>query len=141
MSARSSRRRRGFTLIEVLLVLAILVILGGTVAFYFAGMQKRGFEDSAKTQLGEFEKQLSLYHLDVGTFPQSSQGLEALRRPPADLDNPQKWRGPYAAKDIPLDPWGKPYQYEAGGDGSYRIWSLGADGQDNTEDDVAVIGS
>ena len=132
------RRRRGFTLMEVLLVLAIIVILGSMVGFFIAGMQRGAYEDLARTQMGLFEQQLEAYRLHVGSLPTSNQGLQALRYAPSDLNNPQKWRGPYAAKDIPADPWGNPYQYEMISSEQYRIWSWGADLMDGTEDDVII---
>ncbi len=128
------RRRRGFTLMEVLLVLAILVILGSLVGYYFAGMQKRGYSDAAKAQIGMFEQQLDLYHLDVSGYPTTTQGLTALRQAPSDLRVPEKWRGPYAEKDIPMDPWGNPYQYELLGAEEFHIWSLGPNAQDAGDD-------
>lgn len=133
------RRRRGFTLMEVLLVLAILVILGSMVGFYIIGIQKTGYEDIARTQINMLEQQLTVYRLHVGTYPNTNQGLQSLRMPPADLSNPNKWRGPYAQKDIPMDPWGNPYQYELAGPEDYRIWSMGADGVSGTEDDVSNV--
>ena len=134
---RRRRRRRGFTLMEVLLVLAILVILGSMVGFFIAGMQKTAYQDLARSQIGMFENQLDAYRLHVGTYPNANQGLQALRTPPADLQNPAKWRGPYSQKEIPADPWGNPYQYELVGPEQVRIWSWGPDGADGTEDDVA----
>lgn len=84
-----------------------------------------------------FEGQLDAFRLHVGSYPTTNQGLQALRTPPADLKNPAKWRGPYAQKEIPMDPWGNPYQYELVGPEQVRIWSWGADNADGTEDDIA----
>jgi general secretion pathway protein G len=138
LNQRKRRSRRGgFTLMEVLLVLAILVILGSMVGFFIAGMQKGAYEDLARSQIGMFESQLDAFRLHVGSYPTTNQGLEALRTAPADLRNPAKWRGPYATKEIPMDPWGNPYQYELVGPEQVRIWSWGADNADGTEDDVA----
>jgi general secretion pathway protein G len=131
------RRRQGFTLMEVLLVLAILVILGSMVGFFIAGMQKGAYQDLARTQIGMFENQLDVYRLHIGSYPNTNQGLQSLRVPPADLQNPAKWRGPYSQKEIPTDPWGNNYQYELIGPEQYRIWSIGPDGVSGTEDDVA----
>ncbi len=130
------RRRRGFTLMEVLLVLAILVILMSMVGVFVAGIQTGAYEDLALTQISMFENQLDAYRLHVGRYPDTNQGLEALRSPPPDLQNPNRWRGPYSQKDIPTDPWGNPYQYELIGPEQFRIWSWGADGVPGTEDDV-----
>lgn len=142
MSARYRRcrqRRRGFTLIEVLLVLVILVILGSMVVFQVGRSQKKALVNQAKAQIGAFELPLGQYHLDVLDYPSPSAGLEALRSQPADLANPAKWNGPYLNKQVPLDPWGRPYQYMAPGkmnlDG-FDIWSFGPDGVDGTEDDI-----
>jgi general secretion pathway protein G len=82
---QNRRRRRAFTLMEVLLVLAILVILGSMVGFFIAGMQRGAYEDLARTQIGMFANQLDVYRLHVGSYPNANQGLQALRLPPADL--------------------------------------------------------
>lgn len=138
MARRRNRRARGagFTLMEVLLVLAILVILGSMVGVFIQGAQKRAYEDAARSQIASFETQLKMFRLDVGSFPSTNQGLDALLNRPADLRNPNKWRGPYAEKSIPMDPWGNPYQYELIGPEQVKIWSWGADNADGTEDDV-----
>ncbi len=141
---RARRRRGGFTLLEVLLVLAILVILGSMVTIYFVGIQKSGYEQSARVQIGEFEKAIDMYYLQVGQYPSASHGLEALRTPPPDLKNPQKWQGPYIRDTIPTDPWDNPYQYElldtnAMSLNPYKITSWGADGVEGTEDDISNI--
>jgi general secretion pathway protein G len=133
------RRRGGFTLMEVLLVLAILVILGSMVGFFIAGMQKGAYEDLARSQISTFESLLDAYRLHVGSYPTSSQGLQALWQPPADLKNPAKWRGPYATKEIPADPWGNPYQYELMNADQYHIWSWGPDGVNGSDDDVSNL--
>ncbi|MCU0872627.1 MAG: type II secretion system major pseudopilin GspG [Pirellulaceae bacterium] len=130
-------RRAGFTLMEVLLVLAILVILGSMVGIFIQSAQKGAYEDLARTQISSFESQLQMFRLNVGSYPSTNQGLEALRQPPADLKNPAKWRGPYAAKEIPMDPWGNPYQYELVGPEQIHIWSWGNDSTDGTEDDIS----
>jgi general secretion pathway protein G len=134
-----NRRRGGFTLMEVLLVLAILVILGSMVGFFIAGMQRGAYEDLARSQISSFEGLLDAYRLHVGSYPTSTQGLQALWQPPADLKNPAKWRGPYATKEIPADPWGNPYQYELMNADQYHIWSWGPDGANGTDDDVSNL--
>jgi general secretion pathway protein G len=128
-------RRRGFTLLEVLLVLAILVILTSTVGYYFVGAQRRANMRATAVQINLIEKLLMDYHTDVGSFPATEQGLGALRVAPAGLPT-NKWAGPYAEKDIPLDPWGNPYQYELTGPESFRIWSFGPDRQDGSGDEI-----
>ena len=136
--ARKHRaRRRGFTLMEVLLVMAILVILGSMVGFSVIQMKRGADEDAARVQIGLFEQQLDAYRLHVGTYPTANQGLQALWAQPADLSNPTKWRGPYAKKEIPPDPWGNPYQYELINNDQFHIWSWGADGINGSDDDLS----
>lgn len=132
-SRRSRRRRGGFTLLEVLLVLAILVIMGSTVGYYIFGMQKKGYVRTTQTQLGMLEDTINLYAMDMGSPPQSLSGL---RMRPDGAQNAHKWDGPYAEKDIPADPWGNQYQYEIGQDGTFNVWSMGPDSASGSEDDV-----
>lgn len=136
---RLPRRRSGFTLMEVLLVLAILVILGSMVTYYFVGAQKKAYARAAQSQIGMFERMMTDYRLDVGTYPTTAQGLEALRTAPTELTNANKWGGPYVSKAIPLDPWGNPYQYELVDADNFRIWSWGPDAQDGTGDEVSNL--
>ena len=137
---RSSRRRRGgFTLVEVLLVLAILTVIASVVTYNYGRIRANAFRDAARTQIKVFDGPLEMYRLQVGDFPSTSQGLEALRTAPSDLANPEDWAGPYLKSAVPQDPWKRDYQYEY--PGKYDptvpdIWSLGPDGADGTEDDV-----
>lgn len=117
---------------EVLLVLAILVILGGTATFFFAGMQTNAYRRAALAQINATKGFLDAYRIDVGRYPNS---LDDLYQMPADLANPTKWNGPYIDKPMPLDPWDNPYTYEVSGD-QYIISSLGPDGAPNTDDDI-----
>src|SRR5688572_25885323 len=103
------RRRGGFTLMEVLLVLAILVILGSLVAMSFSGVISDSDRKAAQAQVSLFEHPLEMYNLAVRDYPSTAQGLEALRNPPTDLPNPHKYTGPYLDKPLPLDPWDHPY--------------------------------
>jgi len=80
-----------------------------------------------------------MYQQDIGSYPTSQQGLEALRTPPADMVDPTKWHGPYLRKDIPLDPWGNKYIYELQGPATYQIYSAGPDGQPGTDDDIGTV--
>ncbi len=131
------RPRHGFTLMEVLLVLVILVLLGGTAGLFFINIQKNAFQDTARTQITQFKQALDLYRLDVGSFPSEQQGLEVLHTPPSDLSNPQKWRGPYLKDAIPKDPWDMPYKYTIVDANTVQISSAGPDRQEGTQDDVS----
>ena len=136
---RRRRARQGFTLMEVLLVLAILVILGTLVVANFSGILAGSKVKAAKAQLSAFEQQIDIYQLDVGVYPTAQQGLQALRTAPPDLADPSKWLGPYARKDIPPDPWGNQYYYELVTPTQYKLYSAGPDGTTNTADDVVNV--
>lgn len=126
---RSKNRRSGFTLLEVLLVLVILVILGSMATVFIRGAGQRARYNAAKAQISAFENVLKMYEVDFQMYPTSSEGLSVLRMPP-------NGGAPYLDKDPPLDPWGNPYQYESTGD-QYRIWSMGPDRQSDTGDDIS----
>lgn len=134
----SRRRRRGFTLIEVLLVLAILVILAGLSVVAIANVQGNANNRLAKGQIGSLQSAMDMYKLDVNAYPTTAVGLNALVAPPSDLKNPNKWKGPYVTNGtLPTDPWGNPYQYELIGPRQYKIFSAGEDGEPNTADDIS----
>lgn len=137
---RRRRRREGFTLIEVLLVLVILVILGSLVGIQIRSAQKKGLVNAAKAQIGMFETPLESYMVDMGQYPSSSAGLEALRSSPAEAaGQTSKWQGPYLQKAVPPDPWGRAYQYVCPGRHNtdrFDVWSTGPDGADGTDDDI-----
>ena len=139
----SDRRssRRGFTLMEVLIVLAILVMLVGMVAPRFLGAQKQGEIRAAKTQIGLLQSSLEHYASDVKTYPTTEQGLGALISKPSDLEETITYRdGGYLSGDMPKDPWGQDYHYEyppTHGTGDRPdIWSNGPDRVEGTDDDV-----
>ncbi|MFH1921441.1 MAG: type II secretion system major pseudopilin GspG [Planctomycetota bacterium] len=140
-TARKQRRRRGgFTLIEVLLVLTILVIIASLAVVAYGPIQRSAYIKAADTQIKAFKTPLQAYRLDIGDFPSTSQGLEGLLAAPSDLANPDKWFGPYLdSQVVPKDPWGNVYQYEYPSKNQELwpdIWSFGPDGQDGTDDDV-----
>ena len=140
---RSQRQQRGFTLMEVLLVMAILVMLGALVATNFMGIFAKSKIDAASAQMLLFKTPLDTYQLHIGYYPATEVGLQGLRQPPSDSIGQQKWSGPYLKSDIPVDPWNGAYQYElttdpASGNPAYKLWSNGPDQQSGTEDDVIV---
>ncbi|MFH1269178.1 MAG: type II secretion system major pseudopilin GspG [Planctomycetota bacterium] len=140
-TARKQRRRRGgFTLIEVLLVLTILVIIASLAVVAYGPIQRSAYIKAADTQIKAFKTPLQAYRLDIGDFPSTSQGLEALLAAPSDLANQDKWFGPYLdSRVVPKDPWDNVYQYEYPSKNQELwpdIWSFGPDGQDGTDDDV-----
>jgi len=127
-----SGRAAGFTLIELLVVLMILGLLAGLVGPRVLKYMGGAKSDTARLQIEEFGAGLDLYHLEVGRYPKTEEGLEALSRAPAGVDN---WNGPYLKKKtIPMDPWGRPYHYRSPGEnGDYDLYSLGRDNADGGE--------
>ena len=131
-----SPAQRAFTLIELLLVLVILGILAAIVVPKFSGRTEQARQAAAQTQIANFATALDAFEVDNGYYPKGKSGLNDLVQAPRDAQN---WKGPYL-KDIPNDPWQKPYVYQAPGKHnptSYDLMSMGADGRVNTEDDVA----
>jgi general secretion pathway protein G len=133
-------RRKGFTLLELLVVIVIIGLLAAYVGpKYFAQLGKSE-TTVARAQIEAFEKSLDTYRLDVGRYPTTEEGLGALMAAPAAAG--AKWNGPYLKKGVPLDPWGHAYQYRApGARADYDIVSLGKDGQPGGEGDGADIAS
>lgn len=132
-------RRKGFTLIELLLVMVILGLLAALVGPRFFGQEKKAKQRAAKGQIALLEAALDNYRLDVGRYPTTDHGLQALREKPEGVT---KWDGPYLKKAVPADPWGNPYVYESPSEhGDYAIVSYGADGDPGGEDVNADITS
>jgi general secretion pathway protein G len=130
-SARSSRPKqiqgRGFTLLELLVVIVIIGMLAGLVAPRYFDQVSKSNTKIAKAQIDSLEKALDQYRLDVGAYPTTEMGLAALNTRPQNLE---RWAGPYLKKAVPPDPWGARYVYKAPGDhGDYDLLSLGSDGQ------------
>lgn len=122
----------GFTLLELLVVMAIIGLLASYVApRYFAQIGKTEAQ-AAQVQIDALEKALEQYRIDVGRFPNGEQGLSALMQRPTEAT---RWHGPYLKKAVPMDPWGRPYQYRVPGERSeVDLVSLGPDGIPSDDD-------
>ena len=129
----------GFTLLELLVVMVIIGLLVGYVGpRYFAQIGKSEVK-TATAQIVAIGQALDIYRLDTGRYPSAEQGLIALENKP---DSESKWNGPYLKKAVPLDPWGKPYNYKAPGEhGDYDLFSFGKDGQPGGTGEAADIGN
>jgi general secretion pathway protein G len=132
---RRRNRRLGFTLMEVLLVLMILVVLASMAVTIFGGTQEQALKDAAKGEVGIFRTAIDLYKLHTKDFPSS---MKDLAEKPSDSKVAENWRGPYLNKS-PMDPWENEYKFAAPGKHnteSFDVWSMGPDGQDGTDDDI-----
>jgi len=126
------RNMSGMTLIEILVVLVLIGIVLGIVGGNFIGRGEKAKADAAKIEIGQIGQSLDLFKLEVGRYPTSQEGLQALISAPPGLAN---WNGPYWKKStLPKDPWGNEYRYSAPGQhGPYDIMSYGADGKEGGE--------
>ncbi|GMV95855.1 MAG: hypothetical protein AMXMBFR83_02250 [Phycisphaerae bacterium] len=128
------RARRGFTLVELLLVLVILAVLAMVVVPKFTGRSEQARVTAARTDITNIETALDAFEVDCGRYPSSDEGLLALLQPPGNVQN---WRGPYLKKGVPSDPWGHPYVYRFPGTrtaGGYDLYSFGPDGREGNDD-------
>lgn len=128
----SVRRRSGFTLLELVVVIIVLGLLAGLVAPQIIGRLSDAKSTTARTQIELLSVALDGYRLDNGNYPTTDQGLAALRDKPTRPPVPSNWRGPYLRKAVPVDPWGRPYLYRFPGEknpGAFDLESLGRDGK------------
>lgn len=140
-SQQQFRSRRGFTLIEILVVIVVIAILATLVApniFKNVGEAKT---TTAKAQIDNLSSALDAYRLDNGTYPTTQQGLDALTSLPT-IDPPANWKQPYLRKAVPVDPWGHPYVYLFPGESNpmgFDLLSYGADGKLGGEGEDADV--
>lgn len=125
------RQQAGFTLIEIMVVVVVIALMGAMIGPTLFNKVRQAEETRIAQDIRAIESALKFYRLDNFRYPSQAQGLEALMTPPADANN---WNGPYL-EDVPVDPWGVPYQYGYPGQNGKEmdIFTLGADGQEGGE--------
>jgi general secretion pathway protein G len=137
MNASRSMRAAGFTLLELLVVMVIIGLLAGIVGPRYFAQVGKSQSKTARAQIESLEQALEQYRLDVGRFPSSTEGLQALSAAPA---GEAAWAGPYLKKAVPKDPWGRPFLYqEPGSHGEVDIASYGKDGKPGGTADNADV--
>jgi len=142
---RSARSQGGFTLIEIMVVVVIIGVLGAIVVPQFMSRPDQAKVTAAHTDIQAIATALEMYRLDNFQYPSTQQGLEALSKRPSGTPAARNWNPQGYLKSLPVDPWGTPYQYLNPGhkslDGSYDLYSLGADGVSGGEGVAADIGN
>lgn len=128
----------GFTLVELLVVLVILVLLASIVGPRVIGYLQSSRSKTAQVQIESLSTSLELFHIDVGRYPTTAEGLDSLIKQTGKAPG---WSGPYLTKgSVPLDPWGQPYRYEAPGKrGPFDLYTFGGDGKEGGTDENADI--
>jgi general secretion pathway protein G len=141
-SSRFSASTRGFTLIEMLVVLVIIGMLAGLVGPKLFGRVDTSKVQTADVQIKMLKGALETFRLDVGRLPTASEGLQTLNQAPSEERAKARWRGPYLDQDIPRDPWDNAYVYSLPGTNNqpFALYSLGADGKPGGEGTDADIG-
>lgn len=138
--AAAAALRKGFTLLEMLVVLVIIGLLAGLVGPQLMGRVDTSRVTAAETQGRMLKSALDTMRLDIGRYPTKEEGLRMLVTAPEDERVARKWRGPYLSEALPADPWGNPYQYEPISSTMIAIYSLGADGEPGGEDINSDVG-
>lgn len=134
----SAVHRRGFTLLELLVVIVIIGLLAGLVAPRYFDQVSKSNAKIARAQIDSLEKALDQYRIDTGHYPSGTQGLPALMVKPEDEP---RWAGAYLKREIPQDPWGRPYIYRTpGAKGEFDLLTLGRDGQPGGTGDAQDVG-
>ncbi len=145
--SRTSSRTPGATIVSLIglagFSLVVILMMAGFVMFKYSTAKtitRRNAKVAVtKSQIGLTETALKMYQLDMGEYPTTEQGLDALQMPPADMVDPSQWNGPYVNGSPQFDVWGNPYQYESPGNhnpDTFDLWSFGPDISDGTADDV-----
>lgn len=136
--ARVRRGERGFTLVELLVVMVILGLLAALVVPAYLGRERKARTQAARTQIELLGTALDTFRLDVGRYPSSQEGLNALQ----EGRGIPGWDGPYLKKGVPADPWGRPFVYVSPGEhGEYDLYTYGADGAPGGEGDARDLAS
>lgn len=134
--------QRGFTLIEIMVVIVILGVLAALVVPKVMSRPDEARAVAAKQDIGAIMQALKLYRLDNARYPSTEQGLKALVEKPTTGTPPKNWKPGGYLERLPNDPWDNPYQYAApGSHGEVDVWSLGADGESGGEGNDADIGN
>lgn len=143
MKRHASRRLgRGFTLIELMVVIVIIGLLATVVTLNVLPSQDRAMVEKARADVALLEQALDNYRLENLAYPRTEDGLQALLKPPASLSRPERYRDGGYIRRLPEDPWGNPYQYAfPGRSGRFDVFSFGADGAPGGEGDGADIGN
>lgn len=137
-----NKRKNGFTLLELMVVIVIIGLLSTVVVLNVLPSRDQALVEKAKADIALIEQALDLYRLDNLSYPGAADGLAALVAPPASLPDPARYRAGGYIRRLPDDPWGKPYQYaNPGSRAAIDIYSMGADGQPGGEGDNADIGN
>lgn len=133
---------RGFTLLEMLVVLVIIGLIASLVGPRLFSKVDSAKQQTAGVQIKLLRGAVETLHMDTGVYPAQEVGLEMLVTPPADPVLRARWKGPYLDEAVPLDPWGHPYVYQIPGEAGrpFSIFSLGADGKPGGEGNDADIG-